>query len=109
MIGKKFLGEVPERVKDLAIVFVSLNVLDATLTRMAIDLGSVELNPIISQFVHSPAFWAYKIIVPAGIAFGILAASRKFPKPARRILIGLVLGMAAVCVWNTVAIISLGG
>lgn len=92
-------------------ILLALNILDAVLTRIAIDYyEGVELNPIIGQLAHSQlSFWAYKVLVPLGIVAVLLAISTKYPKAIRRILIGLIVGMCLICLWNTVALISLGG
>jgi len=90
-------------IRILAVCFVGLNVLDAFLTKAAIDgrLGT-ELNPIMRLFVTQPLykFVGIKVGLAVGIAAILILAAKDFPGPVKRILIALVICMIGICLFN---------
>jgi len=91
-------------------LFMALNLLDATLTSIAISYGGAELNPIIRHLTdHSWQFWTYKVVVPLVVAGTLWALYKKYPAQIRRITIVLCVALVIICIWNTVALITLGG
>jgi len=80
------------------IVFVGLNILDAWLTGLALQLGSCELNPFLGMRFGS------NMLVKGLIAAGIVAALVLFKRG--RLLKPLSLGMLLICTWNGLAVLS---
>lgn len=82
----------------LCVVFIGLNILDAWLTRVALGLGSQELNPFLGVRFGS------SILVKGLIAAGIVMALVMFKRD--RLLKLLSVGMVVICVWNGLAVLS---
>ena len=79
------------------LVFIGLNVSDAYLTKTALPLGAVELNPI-------GVLWgnmAIKGIVAAAIVVGLYAWGKQST------IWLLCLGMFGICFWNLAMCFSL--
>jgi len=98
-------------IRILAACFVGLNVLDAFLTKMAIDRGvGIELNPIMKLFVGQPLlkFIGIKVGLAVGIAAILILAAKDFPNPVRRILIALVVCTVGICLFNGIPLILVG-
>ena len=77
------------------IFFVVLNILDACLTRVALVLGSSELNPIAMGFGSSLLL---KGLLSAAIVVALVLFKRG------RLLKPLGIGMLAIVLWNTLAV-----
>ena len=72
------------------LIFIGLNVADAHLTKIALSLGAVELNPV-------GALWSDLVIkglVAAAIVVGLYAWGKE------KLLWFLCLGMLGICSWN---------
>ncbi len=82
----------------LCVVFIGLNILDAWLTRVALGLGSQELNPFLG------ARFGSSMLVKGLIAAGIVLALVSFKRD--RLLKLLNVGMVIICAWNGLAILS---
>lgn len=82
----------------LCVVFIGLNILDAWLTRVALGLGSQELNPFLGMRFGS------SMLVKGLIAAGIVMALVLFKRD--RLLKLLNFGMVLVCAWNALAVLS---
>ncbi len=42
---------------------ITLNAVDLGSTLWALDHGAQELNPIVAQVIHLPAFWVAKLVI----------------------------------------------
>jgi|GEM_PF-1842615 len=73
-------------------LFVGLNVADAWLTRRALCMGALELNPIAVHFGDS-------LVIKGLLALVIVLTIVHFGKP--KLLWPLNLGMFAVVLWNS--------
>ena len=82
----------------LCVGFIGLNILDAWLTRIALGLGSYELNPLISIRFGSSTL--VKGLIAAEIVLILILFKRG------RLLKPLNLFMILVCTWNSFAILS---
>jgi len=82
----------------LCVVFIGLNILDAWLTRVALGLGSQELNPFLGVRFGS------SLLVKGLIALGIVMALVLFKRD--RLLKLLNVGMVVICAWNGLAVLS---
>ena len=91
----------------LAIAFVVLNIVDAAVTQIVINNGGLELNPIIGIVLRQPfwVFWWFKVSLALIVVLALLIVANKYPRSINRILIGLVIGMAGVCVFNGVGLV----
>jgi hypothetical protein len=87
-------------IKDilLCVAFIALNVLDAWLTRVALGLGSYELNPFINMRLGSSM--PVKGLIAAEIVMVLILFKRG------RLLKPLTLCMILICTWNSFAILS---
>jgi len=74
----------------MGISFILLNVIDAYLTKEALGMGAVELNPI-------GMLWG-NMVVKGLIAVAIVAGLYFCKK--EKLLIPLSLGIFGVCLWN---------
>lgn len=74
----------------MGISFILLNVVDAYLTKEALAMGAVELNPV-------GMLWG-NMVAKGLIATAIVAALCLCKK--EKLLFPLSLGMAAICFWN---------
>lgn len=74
----------------MGINFILLNIIDAYLTKEALGMGAVELNPI-------GMFWGDMIV--KGLIAVAIVAGLCFCK-AEKLLLPLSLGMLAICFWN---------
>jgi len=82
----------------LCVGFIGLNILDAWLTRVALGLGSYELNPFINmRFGNS---MLVKGLIAAEIVMILILFKRG------RLLKPLNLFMILICTWNTFAVLS---
>lgn len=79
-------------------VFIGLNIVDACLTGIALNLGSYELNPLMNPVLGSNALFKWLL---ASVVVLVLVLARKVGW-----LKLLSLGMTFVCAWNTLAIWS---
>ena len=93
-VGKTILN----RTILLCVVFIGLNILDAWLTRVALGLGSHELNPFLGVRFGS------SLLVKGLIAVGIVMALVLFKRD--RLLKLLNVGMVVICAWNGLAVLS---
>jgi hypothetical protein len=91
-------GTILNRTILLCVVFIGLNILDAWLTRVALGLGSQELNPFLGMRFGS------SMLVKGLIAAAIVMAVVLFKRD--RLLKLLSLGMVIVCAWNALAVLS---
>ena len=82
----------------LCVGFIGLNILDAWLTRVALGLGSYELNPFISVGFGSSML--VKGLIAAEIVLVLILFKRG------RLLRPLNLCMILICTWNSLAILS---
>ena len=74
----------------MGINFILLNIIDAYLTKEALGMGAVELNPI-------GMFWGDMIV--KGLIAVAIVAGLCFCKE-EKLLLPLSLGMVAICCWN---------
>ena len=88
-----------------ALAFFLLNIADAAITVQAVSNG-FEMNPIMRLLLGQPIwiFWLTKIALGGGISFLLLNFTDKHPAPVRRILQGLVIAMAGICLWNLLSL-----
>lgn len=86
----------------LAVAFFVLNIVDAAVTQIAIGNGGLELNPIMGALLRQPSwvFWWFKISLSLIVILVLLILANKYPRSIHRILTGLVIAMAGVCVFN---------
>jgi hypothetical protein len=82
----------------LCVVFIGLNILDAWLTKVALGLGSQELNPFLGMRFGS------SILVKGLISLGIVMVLVLFKRD--RLLKPLNVAIAVVCAWNALAVLS---
>jgi hypothetical protein len=82
----------------LCVVFVGLNILDAWLTRVALGLGSQELNLFLG--VRFGSSMLVKGLIAAGIVLALVLFKRD------RLLRLLNVGMVVICAWNALAVWS---
>ena len=78
--------------------FIGLNILDAWLTKVALGLGSYELNPFINMRFGSSML--VKGLIAAEIVLVLILFKRG------RLLRPLNLCMILICTWNSFAILS---
>lgn len=76
----------------MAIAFAVLNVLDAYLTKEALAMGAMELNPV-------AMLWGNMVV--KGLAAVAIAAGLYLCKK-EKLLLPLSVGMIAICFWNFV-------
>jgi hypothetical protein len=82
----------------LCVVFIGLNILDAWLTRVALGLGSQELNPFLGMGFGSSML--LKGLIAAAIVMALVFFKRD------RLLKLLNFGMVLICAWNALAVWS---
>ena len=82
----------------LCVVFIGLNILDAWLTRVALGLGSYELNLFMNIRLGS------SLLVKGLIAAEIVLILILFKRG--RLLKPLSIMMLLICTWNSFAILS---
>jgi hypothetical protein len=89
----------------LAIAFIALNILDASLTSAAIRKGGYELLPIARHILEQPSwvFWLFKVGLALIFALILVILSKKYPQQTKRILTILVGVMIGVCAINLIA------
>lgn len=93
-------------IKLLLTAFIVSNVIDGILTKSLLAAGEYEFNPIMS--LSGWAFWTVKLGITAIVTLGLLFFEPRFPYQVKRILKGLVVGMAAICLLNLAALIYAG-
>jgi hypothetical protein len=76
--------------------FIGLNILDASLTGIALALGSSELNPILGPILGSNTLFKW-LIASAVVLILVLLKRGRWLKL-------LSFGMVLVCYWNLLAI-----
>jgi hypothetical protein len=86
--------------------FIVLNVIDGIFTKSLLSAGEYEFNPIMS--LTGWAFWTVKLVITAIVTLGLLFFEPRFPCQVKRILKGLVVGMAVICLLNLSALIHAG-
>jgi hypothetical protein len=82
----------------LCVAFIALNILDAWLTRVALGLGSYELNPFLNMRFSSSML--FKGLIAAEIVMILILFKRG------GLLRLLNLCMILICTWNSLAILS---
>jgi hypothetical protein len=87
------------------VLILALNILDSFFTMMIMDLGGVELNPIISVIMkfHGYKFWIWKFVI-VSICLVLLCFHRGF-KLVRKIVI-LISSMYLLIVLYQILIVS---
>lgn len=75
---------------QMGIAFIVLNVIDACLTKEALAMGAIELNPV-------GMFWS-SVITKGFVALVIVVGLCLFKK--ERLLLPLSLAMVGICFWN---------
>lgn len=78
--------------------FIALNILDACLTWIALELGSYELNPILGPALGSNAL--FKWLISSVIVLTLVLLNRP------GLLKPLNLAMLLICAWNLLAVWS---
>ena len=91
--------------KLLLAAFVVLNVIDGIVTKSLPAASAFELNPIMSH--TGWVFWTVKLGITVIVTLGLLFFEPRFPRQVRRILTGLVVGMAVICLFNLAVVISI--
>jgi hypothetical protein len=81
-----------------SVAFISLNILDACLTWVALELGGYELNPLLGPALGSNALFKWLISSVVVLALALLN------RPG--LLKPLNLAMLLICAWNLLAIWS---
>lgn len=81
----------------LAALFVTLNILDARLTSIAISVGSTELNPLSAGFGDSPLL---KAAISTAVVIPLLIIRWW------RAIALLCIGMSAVVAWNALSVLT---
>lgn len=71
-------------------IFIGLNVADAYLTKIALTLGAIELNPI-------GVFWA-SMVIKGLVALAVVVGLYFWGK--EKLLLPLCLAMFGICCWN---------
>lgn len=73
----------------LAILFVAFAIADSGIMHRLLAMGAIELNPIVSYFLHlnEMGFWYAKILFAVGAMTLFLFLSRKYPSQIGKILI----------------------
>lgn len=95
----------------LATVFVLLNAADIAMTLYFVEhMGFREVNPIMARVLtwSLPVILVYKVLVPAVLVILIIIISKQ--PVVRRfnwrwIMAALVVGEAAVCLWNVAGLL----
>ena len=80
------------------IIFVGLNLADSYLTKVALGMGAIELNPIAS-------FFGTNIVIKGLIALAIVLALYWFNK--EKLLWGLNFAFFGVVMWNLAMVLIL--
>jgi hypothetical protein len=91
--------------KLLLAAFVVLNVIDGIVTKSLPAASAFELNPIMSH--TGWVFWTVKLGITVIVTLGLLFFEPRFPRQVKRILKGLVAGMAVICLFNLAVLISI--
>lgn len=78
-------------------LFVSLNLLDAWLTKQAFALGETELNPVVRHFGYGD-----NLLLKGLLALAVALILWRFGKT--RLFLYLNIAMVAVIFWNTAVI-----
>gem|GEM_PF-5126099 len=84
--------------KLLLAAFIVLNVIDGILTKSLPAASAFELNPLMSH--TGWVFWTVKLGITAIVTLGLLFFEPRFLYRVKRILKGLVAGMAVICLFN---------
>ena len=86
----------------LAIVFVTLNILDNALTHIGLNAGFRELNPVMASLWKRGAGMAWSIDIAASLAIALLLVllTSYSPRLMKGVFIISIIYMAAVCFWN---------
>ncbi len=74
----------------MGIAFIFLNVVDAYLTKEALGMGAVELNPVGMFWGNMVAKGLIAVVVVVGLCFC----------KEEKLLLPLSVGMLAICFWN---------
>ena len=93
----------------LVIVFVALNMLDAILTNIALNIGAVEVNPI-TRYLFEQArgiFWTFEIGSTALVVFIFWILGMFSPRMMKIVLIVSIIYMTVVCLWNGLCLFNL--
>ena len=89
------------RLIALSIAFVLLNILNLYLTLLALGSDATELKPIMRLLLSQPG-WVFCILV---LTLALIIAARKWPMPVTRILTGLVIATAVICLLNLIGVV----
>ena len=92
----------------LAIIFVALNIVDASLTSVIIKTGGIELNPIMRYLFGQPTWvsWTFEIGGTIVAAFGLLLLAVFSPRLIKGVFIALIVLMTFVCLYNGIGLFS---
>ena len=93
-------------IKLLLSAFIVLNVIDGILTNSLLAAGEYEFNPIMSH--TGWVFWTVKLGITVIVTLGLLFFEPRFPYRIKRILKGLVVGMAVICLFNLAVLVNAG-
>jgi hypothetical protein len=110
--AKKFFAEITLsdlsiKLKMIMAFWIVLNILDIILTKIVIDNGGIELNPLAAAFISSGNI-IIMIIFKIAICIPLLYLFGKFyPKlvsPKKEFIVGIYTGLVAwyalVAIWN---------
>ena len=90
------------------VLLFALNIADIVLTKHLVDLGAVELNPIISYLLSLNFAWAVLFKIAVSISFTLIAiAMREHIASMRLMVAGANIFLALLVAYQLVGIIVL--
>lgn len=93
----------------LVVVFVALNIVDAGLTNIALNIGAVEVNPV-TRYLFEQArgiFWTFEIGSTALVVFIFWILGMFSPRVMKILLIVSIIYMTVVCLWDGLCLFNI--
>lgn len=91
--------------KIMAHNFIGLSIVDALLTKIALEKGFDELNPVVNLYIEPDwLFISVKVVVPLIIIAILFRLSKKYPLKTSHILSTATVVMLCVCIWNSLVL-----
>ena len=94
----------------LAAIFGLLNIVDAALTWVVAADGGYELNPVTRTVIAAESvwgYWGYQAGTTLVCIALLLFLARFYPRQLGKVFIGLIIAMAAVCLFNLSGLLGL--
>lgn len=89
-----------KRLFDVLCLVYVLSCLDYVITRMALPLGALEINPILAPVIDSFTGASIKLLIPLGVLYYLWYRKQSNPRRVYRTAVFLAVVYSLIVSWN---------